>query len=368
MNTIIEWIQSWTMDGKLAILLFPVVAIALLFSSLRIVKYSEVIIAKSKFGGGFVGATLIATVTSIPELVTELTQAGSNTPQNGMGDDIGSNAFSIFLIGVAAFIAYKYMFLNKLGKWTRTSIIISFFMTVALSVFLMISRWYRIDIPTGVGLIPLAFFLFFLFTIYLVWKYDDSAEEEIDVKFVKHHTLRSGIIWFCVWAVVVVVFAVLLNLDVDAFAAPKALNIPSESAGGVFLAITTSLPEVVAFFAFLKKRQPAAAIASLVGSHFFNIGISFFGDLVYHKKATFNALVKDTGEAGNPAHDHYGALSHHYPLAILTAGMLILIIAHFLCAKKWPTLWNKKSVYFAIPTLIVVGYVVGWAMIIAFNR
>lgn len=123
----------------------------------------------------------------------------------------------------------------------------------------------------------------------------------------------------------------------------KALKISSDSAGGVFLAITTSLPEVVAFFAFLRKQQPAAAIASLVGSHFFNIGIAFFGDLAYHRSATFNKAE----------------LGEHAPLAIMTVGMLILIIGHFILAKKLPKYYQKKAVYFAAPILMIIGYVIG---------
>lgn len=92
------------MGGQLAILLFPIFAGLLLFASLKLVKYSEVIIAKTRFGGGFVGGTLIAAITSMPELITEVTQGASGHPESGLGDDIGSNAFSVFLMGIGTIV------------------------------------------------------------------------------------------------------------------------------------------------------------------------------------------------------------------------------------------------------------------------
>lgn len=67
-------------------------------------------------------------------------------------------------------------------------------MTIVLSVFLMLIKMgvLPLDIQGPVGLIPLGFFIFFLFTIFLTYKYDDS-EEEIDPKFVKSHTLKQGV-------------------------------------------------------------------------------------------------------------------------------------------------------------------------------
>lgn len=187
-------------------------------------------------------------------------------------------------------------------------------MSITLSIFLIINKIYGFaDIPSGyIGIIPLGFFLFYLVSLYLSYKFSDEDQPEEDSK---TKPLKSAIILFVLYAIMLVVFAVLVNVDVRAF--QEGLGIPEESAGGVFLAITTSLPEIVAFFAFMKKRQPAAAIASLVGSHFFNLGIMFFGDLAYDKGPTFN----------NPA------MSSHLPLTILTVIMLGTVIMHFVGAK-----------------------------------
>lgn len=348
MNTLTSWLSSWTMDGKLSILFFPLLAGLLLYASLKLVNYAEVIIAKSRFGGGFVGGTLIAGITSAPELITEIVQAVAKKPENGMGDDIGSNAFSAFLIGVAAIVSYKYLFMNKLGTWTKVSVMLSFVISAFLSIFLAINK--DVSFMKHIGFIPMAFFFFYVFSIWLTYKFGDEDEPETAPKFTKHVTLKEAGWWFAFWSLAVIFFSVLVNIDVITF--QDGIGIPSESAGGVFLAVTTSLPEVVAFFAFLKKKQPAAAVASLIGSHFFNIAISFFGDMAYTSGPTFNK----------------SEMKEHYPLAILTAAMLLVICVHFVLAHKFKALFEKRIVYLTIPSIVVVGYIVGWVCILTLHH
>ena len=346
MTEFINWVEGWTGGGKYAIIMFPFLAAILLYFSLKIVKYAEVIIAKSKFGAGFVGGTLVAVVTSMPELITEVSQALAGHPENGLGDDIGSNAFSIFLIGVAGLIFFRYLFLNKLSTWTKITIGISLLFSLALTVSLMIGN----DVALGsMGIIPLLFFLAFLTTIFLNWKFGDNDGEEEDAvpKYVKSISLRKGTILFTLNGLGVVLFSVLVNVSVTAF--QEGFNIPSASIGGVFLAMTTSLPEVVAFVVFLRKQQPGAAIASLVGSHFFNLGILFFGDLAFSDGPTFQVAEMQ---------DHLG-------LAALTASMLFVLVIHFTISIKFKHLYEKKWLYMITPSLMVAGYIVGWILILS---
>jgi len=96
---------------------------------------------------------------------------------------------------------------------------------------------------------------------------------------------------FGVSAFVLIAFAVLINMAVSSFQSPKAFNIPSESAGGIFLSMTTSMPEIVAFVLLLKGKQVIAAFATLFGSQVFNMGITIFGDMAYTGGAMFDSGI-----------------------------------------------------------------------------
>ena len=97
---------------------------------------------------------------------------------------------------------------------------------------------------------------------------------------------KKGITLFAVYGFLVVILAVLINISVSSM--QDGYGISSESAGGLFLSMTTSLPEIVAFVALLKSGQKSAAIAALVGSQMFNLGITVFGDMAYSSEAMFN--------------------------------------------------------------------------------
>lgn len=357
MNQAVEWIQSWTNHGKLAIIFFPIICGILFYFSTRMVKWSQIIIAKTKFGGGFVGGVLIGTITSMPELVTELTQAASGTPENGVGDDIGSNAFAMLLISIGAVIYVKQLFLNNLGRWTKITLCMAFVITLAFGLTLFFGEDLFLGSHTfAIGLIPLTFFAFYIATIFLNYWFGDHDEEPIDENFVNKHSLSEGVARFSLAAFALIVTAIILNLNVSAFSAPDALNIPSESAGGIFLAITTSLPEIVAFFIFIKMKHTSAALSSAVSSQFFNLGISFFGDLMY----TGHHGVHPDDEPTFTTH----AVDEHFPLALVTAIMIGVTVIHFLVAAKWPNVMKQKRFYLIAPITAILTYVFGWVFIL----
>lgn len=367
MNHAVDWIQSWTNDGKLAIIFFPFICGVLFYFSTRMVKWSQIIIAKTAFGGGFVGGVLIGTITSMPELVTEVTQAASGTPENGVGDDIGSNAFAMLLISIGAVIYVKQLFLNNLGRWTKITLCMAFVITLAFGLTLFFGKDVFIGSSSfAIGLIPMIFFVFYIATIFLNYWFGDHDEEPIDEEFVNKHSLSEGVLRFTLASFALIATAVVLNLNVSAFSAPEALNIPSESAGGIFLAITTSLPEIVAFFIFIKMKHTSAALSSAVSSQFFNLGISFFGDIVYtgsHEPLLQDGTTNLAYMTDQPTFTTH-AVDEHFPLALVTAIMIGVTVIHFLVAWKFPNIMKQKRYYLIAPITAIMTYIFGWVFIL----
>ncbi len=63
---------------------------------------------------GFVGATLVAVVTSLPELVTTLAAARIGAYDLAIGNLFGSNCFNIFALGVTDFFYHEGRFLASI--------------------------------------------------------------------------------------------------------------------------------------------------------------------------------------------------------------------------------------------------------------
>lgn len=340
MNTIVEALSSWTNDGKLAILIFIPFAVLLFFVALKLVHYAEVIIIKTRFGGGFVGGALIAAVTSLPELITEVAQSSAGFPGAGTADDLGSNAFSGLLIAISLLIFFKSRFLKKLNRFSQVSIFISGFLAFAFFILMFINK----DVDLGIiGIIPLLFFLIYLIMLFIQYKFDDSQESPPSNSKIAKVSVKKAIILFTAFALLLTGLALIVNWSASAMI--LGFGLPEGGIGGVLLAITTSLPEVVAYFVFLKKKQPIAGMAALIGSHFFNLGISFFGDLAFSSGPTFNEP----------------SVGANWPLALLTAIIMFMIFFQTVASKKI----KNKYFHLVMPLVIISVYTIGWVLILA---
>ena len=348
MNNIVDWLRGYENSAlnALGILWFILSMFLVLFVAIKLVKFAEIIIEKTKFGGAFVGGALIAAATSLPELITEIVQSASGHPGAGTADDIGSNAFSAFLIAIAILMFVRTMFMKKVGTWTKISLGASSIIAIIISILM----WFQKDLYIGstttlvIGIIPLSLFIFYLIILVIQWKFGDSDEQTLISEEDKNILLRTAIWKFSLYCLFTAGAAILLNWFATGLqkSYPKVLQ--EGTVGGIFLAITTSLPEVVAFFAFLKKKQPIAAIAALIGSHIFNLGISFFGDLSYTKAPTFTET----------------SVHANWALAASTGIMLFILLIHALTAKYYKSKWT----YSIAPTLAATTYIVGWALVL----
>ena len=343
MNKIVDWISSWTNNGSLAILIFIPLALILLFVSIKLIKYADVIISKTRFGGAFIGGALIAAVTSLPELITEVAQSSTGHPGAGAADDIGSNAFSAFLIVISLLIFYKSSFISKLSKFSKITIGISAGISFVLGLLMFINHDISLGIHWSIGLIPIALFIFYIIMLVVQYKYDTEAEDvELEGK-TKDISVKRALLMFTFFAILIAGFALAVNWTATSMI--EGWGMSEDGAGGILLAATTSLPEIVAYIIFLRKKRPISAIATLIGSHFFNIGISLFGDIAYGDDATFN--VAKVGD--------------NWPIAVITGIVMSLILIQALLSKKI----KSKVFHLTLPAIGVAVYVGGWALILA---
>ena len=341
MENVSNWIISLTMGGKFSIFVFAIFAIGLLFASIKLVRYADIIIAKTKFGGAFIGGAFIAGITSFPEMITEISQSAIGNPGAGISDDLGSNAFSALLIAVAALLFYKIKIFDKVDRWTKISMFLSAGLAFIIMIFLLIGQDVQIGKPGTfvIGLIPMAFFAFYIYSLRLTYKYGDTSEYNHNLSTKDNKLSVKSSIWlFIFWGLLIVSLSLCLNWSASAMMI--GYNISSRSVGGTFLAIITSLPEIIAFFALLKKKQSMAAIAALIGSHMFNVGMQFFGDMAYKDDSIYNVPeVQDV-----------------WIIALMTGAMMIVTAIYALFSKRV----NKNWIRLLIPSFVISIYFAGW--------
>ncbi len=305
----------------------------------KMVKFAEVIIAKTKFGGAFVGGALISVSTSLTELTTEIIQSSIGKPAVALADDLGANYFSTFAIAVMSLVFIKQMFVKKLGNWTKASIFLSAFLSILASILLGFQK----DIGIGkqgafiIGIVPIFFFLAYLIYVWLSYKF--GAEDE-EATHIPPLTARQGVIGFLIYSLLLLGAAFFLNITVHGMQATYGLK--PNSAGGILLSLTTAMPEVVSLFILLYNKRPIAAVGSIIGSQVFNLSQMLYGDMVYTKSPIVNASAEV------------------WKMGVATSVMLLLLGIFAIISKK-----IKNKVIFAIfPILIILTYIIGWILIL----
>ena len=101
------------------VLIYAVLASLVVFLSIKLSNYVDLLDKKTKVSGALLGGILLAGVTSLPELFTSLTGTlivGDN--KLVLGNIMGSDFFDIVIFGVVYFLFFKKFTQGKVGKHT----------------------------------------------------------------------------------------------------------------------------------------------------------------------------------------------------------------------------------------------------------
>jgi cation:H+ antiporter len=264
---------------------FSALALAIGTSGYFLSLYGDVIAEKTGLGGTWVGLAMIATVTSLPELVTgvsAVTYAG--VPNIALGDALGSCVFNLLLIVLLDFLHRKTSVYTLISQGHILSagfgvVLLGF---VAFNIVLL-QNTVSLSF-SHVGLYTPIIVLFYIFAMRTVFRYEKSQRmevvEEIAERYPKISMARALTFYFLAAAVVVLVG---IRLPVTAKHLATAMNWDQSFVGTVFVALSTSLPEVAVTLSALRIGALDMAISDLLGSNLFNLVILAVDDLVYLK-------------------------------------------------------------------------------------
>jgi cation:H+ antiporter len=246
-------------------------------------RYGDAISDKTGLGGSWVGLILLGTVTSLPELVTGISSVTvANTPDIAVGDILGSCVFNLLIIVILDFLHRGE---SLYSKASRGHILTGGFgiMLIGMVTFdiLLSNRGTFVGIG-HVGFASVVIAVLYMVTVRTIFRYESAQVEkftEAESDQYPELSLRQAIIRY--------VMAAMLVLGAGAFLpfVAKDLAVLMEwhesFVGTLFVALATSLPEVVVTVAALRLGAVDMAIGNLFGSNLFNILVLVIDDLLY---------------------------------------------------------------------------------------
>jgi cation:H+ antiporter len=255
----------------------------ILNSGNRLTRYGDIISERSGLSRLWLGMVLMAGVTSLPELATGLSAVASDLPDIAVGNILGSCVFNVFILGILDTLSRKIPLSSKVNQANILSAGISvlFLGGVSLSLFL----GGQLPGLGWVGIYTPLVFLGYLGTMRMAFKFEKrrpaAAAVQVEERVASKMTLNEAVLRYALHAIVVVGAAIFLPSIAERIAEMTGLG--QTFVGNIFVAISTSLPELTVCIAAMKIGAVDMAVGNIFGSNIFNMFILAIEDIFYFK-------------------------------------------------------------------------------------
>ncbi len=264
----------------------------------RLAKYGDLIAEKTGLGRIWIGVVLLATITSFPELangISAVTLAGE--PDLTMGDLFGSNLVNLMIIAVIDVLHTRGPILHFLGTGIVLTTILGVILIAAAAAFLYLNQSGLPALAIGhVGFYSVILFGLYLMAQYMLFRFQTVKQEartEEELRPLLYASLPSmkRLVAYCTLAAIATIGAgIWLAIIGKEISLGTGLN--ASFVGTLFLAISTSAPEIVVSISAVRLGVIEMAVGNVVGSNIFNMGVVIFvSDLFY----TRGPLLRDVG-------------------------------------------------------------------------
>jgi cation:H+ antiporter len=252
-------------------------------AGVRLSRNGDIIAEKSGLSRGWVGLILLASVTSLPELVTGLSAVTiADVPDIAVGNILGACIFNLGFIVVLDFLYRK----ESIYTRARQGNVLAAGFGIVLIGFagfnLLLYRAGTIPSIGHVGLYTPVILLLYLLAMRTLYRYEQSQLTEFveeRAELYPQVSLRQAIRSYVVAALAVVAAGVWLPYIAADLA--DAMGWKQSFVGTLFVAAVTTAPEIVVTVSALRMGAVDLAIGNLFGSNLFNVAILAIDDLAY---------------------------------------------------------------------------------------
>lgn len=276
---------------------FIICVLLVLFFGAKLSRYGDIIAEKTGLSGLWVGLLLLATVTSLPEIITGVSAVwlvgGREGADLAMGTIFGSNALNLFIIALLDIIYRSGPLLSMVGRGHSLSAILGILLIAFAGGSILLSTEVWGGAIGWVSIYSLVLLLLYLWGSRRIFR-DERWRPETEAGALRYEKVspRRSYLGFAIAALAIIGVGTWLAFIGGEIAARTLLD--ATFVGSIFLAVTTSLPELVVCIAALRIGAKDMAIADLLGSNMFNMGIGIVCyDIFSRSGSIFSAASPD---------------------------------------------------------------------------
>ena len=264
---------------------FALCAAVIAIAGTKLSRYGDIIADKTGLGGAWIGLALMATVTSLPELVTGVSAlALADAPDIALGNVLGACIINLTMIVFLDLLQREESIYTRASQGHILSAGFGIVMAGFVGFSLLLAQHGDAMSLYSVGVYSPLLFLLYAVAVRTVFRYERASRAEAVGERVERYPdilLRDALLRYTAGATVVV--AVGLWLPFVARDLAKVMGWQETFVGTLFVALATTLPEITVTLSALRIGALDLAISNLLGSNLFNLLIIAIGDVVYLK-------------------------------------------------------------------------------------
>jgi cation:H+ antiporter len=303
---------------------FAVCLAVIAFAGTKLARYGDIIAEKTGLGRIWIGMVLIAFVTTIPELVTSVSSVALvHSPDLALGTLLGSCSFNLAILALLDILHPRTPALSvasrrhiAAGGWGAMLIAIAAAGILAGRRFPFLTLGW-VGIPTIVILM--------LYLVAMWWTFRQERGQQSDTaqaasRQYDEFTLSTVGIRFALAATAVVAAGIWLSFIGDEIGTTTGWG--STFVGSMFLAITTSAPELVVAITALRIGAIDLSVGDILGANMLDIAMIFPLDLAQGQGFVLSSVS-----------------SGHLVVATVAVTMTLLVMAGLRFRRRRKLFW-----------------------------
>jgi cation:H+ antiporter len=257
--------------------------LVIFFAGHKVAKYGDIIADKTGLGQVWIGLIAVALITSLPELFTGISAVTIvDAPDLTVGDLIGANTFNLLNLALLDIFHRDGLRLAAASPTHRLTAWFSLLMVLFVAVSIFVSNRFS---PLAIGWIgwytPVIFILYFISVRQIFHFERRQPQVQETVIYNGEEPLKKAYLYFAISAVFIIGAGIWLATIGDEIT--LATGWGQSFVGSLFLAFTTTLPEITVSLAAMRLGATDLAISNMIGSNLFNLTIISIDDLIYVK-------------------------------------------------------------------------------------
>jgi cation:H+ antiporter len=323
---------------------FLITALVIVFAGVRLARYGDVLGEKTGLGRSWIGVVLLAATTSLPELFTGFgATALAPLPDIAVGDVLGSCMFNLLILSFMDAIQPE-----PLSARAHQSHALSLgFGTVLIGIAGMgLAGGGHLPSLGWIGLYSPVLIALYFVSMRVIFSHERNrrareVQEVAEELRYQDISRRTAAIQYSVAAVAVVVAALWLPRLGAELARQTGLG--EAFVGSLFIAITTSLPEIVVSLSAVRIGAIDLGVGNVLGSNLFNLLILGLDDVWYRQ----GPLLADVGPSHNVA-----------VLAIVVMkGLFLTGLTYRVMTKRFAVAWDTAAIAGVYAVAVALGYI-----------